>query len=161
MIAGRYNYDHAGVCGFEIKNRGFTGFAKGGEKGLWISAGGPADTRLVIAESAIDALSYAALHPDELARYASTGGSLNPSQPELIRGAIRKMPAGAQIIAATDADGSGRRLAELIRAMVDEAREAGRSDLTFAARPPAEEGADWNDMVRRQAPAEPPPFPVV
>jgi hypothetical protein len=27
--------DRDGVCGYEIKNRNFTGFAPGGEKGLW------------------------------------------------------------------------------------------------------------------------------
>src|SRR5438105_10106592 len=31
------HFDAAGLCGYEIKNRGFTGFASGGEKGLWFS----------------------------------------------------------------------------------------------------------------------------
>ena len=29
--------DAVGLCGYEIKNRGFTGFASGGEKDLWFS----------------------------------------------------------------------------------------------------------------------------
>ncbi len=80
--------DHDGVCGYEIKNRGFTGFSKGGEKGLWVSACRKTDTALVIAESAIDALSYAILHPNPAARYASIGGKMSPGQPALIRAAI-------------------------------------------------------------------------
>ena len=28
------------LCGYEIKNKGFTGFAAGGEKGLWVTRGG-------------------------------------------------------------------------------------------------------------------------
>jgi hypothetical protein len=28
--------DKDGPCGYEIKNKGFTGFARGGEKGLWL-----------------------------------------------------------------------------------------------------------------------------
>lgn len=67
-------FDRDGPCGYEIKNHGLTGFAPGGEKGLWMSQARGTDTALVIAEIAIDALSYAALHPDEHARYASLGG---------------------------------------------------------------------------------------
>jgi hypothetical protein len=47
------------VCGYEIKNRDFTGFARGGSKGLWLSHTEPDDTRMVSCESAIDALSHA------------------------------------------------------------------------------------------------------
>lgn len=31
------HFDAAGLCGYEIKNRGFAGFAAGGNKGLWFS----------------------------------------------------------------------------------------------------------------------------
>lgn len=86
--------DQDGPCGYEIKNRNFTGFAKGGEKGLWFSAASKPDATLVIAESGIDALSYAVLHPDDHARYASTGRAMNPNQPALIRAAIEKMEQG-------------------------------------------------------------------
>ncbi len=58
------HYDRDGLCGYEIKNRNFTGFAKGGDKGLWFSAARKGDTCLVIAESTIDAISYAVLHPE-------------------------------------------------------------------------------------------------
>src|SRR5947207_1758165 len=58
------HFDAAGLCGYEIKNCGFTGFAAGGQKGLWFSHTQPDDRRLVLAESAIDALSYAARCPD-------------------------------------------------------------------------------------------------
>jgi hypothetical protein len=59
-----------GPCGYEIKNQGFTGFARGGDKGLWLSAARAGDTAMVIAESGIDAFSYAALHA---ARIPQTG----------------------------------------------------------------------------------------
>jgi hypothetical protein len=50
----------------------------------------------------IDALSCAALHPgaDDDARYASTGGAMNPNQPALIRAAIEKIEQGARLIIA-------------------------------------------------------------
>src|ERR1017187_4809146 len=68
------HFDEQGLCGYELKNRNFTGFAKGGEKGLWFSHTKSDDDRLVFCESAINALSYAVLHPAEHSRYASIGG---------------------------------------------------------------------------------------
>ncbi len=32
------HFDQEGLCGYEIKNKGFTGFSSGGTKGLWLSA---------------------------------------------------------------------------------------------------------------------------
>ena len=78
-----------GLSGYELKNVGFTGFASGGSKALWLSHELPDDNRLVFCESAIDALSHAVLFPDNRARYASIGGKPNPQQPELIRAACR------------------------------------------------------------------------
>ncbi len=59
------HFDEEGLCGYEIKNKGFTGFRSGGTKGLWLSQERPDDNRLVFCESAIDALSYAVLYPDD------------------------------------------------------------------------------------------------
>lgn len=136
------HWNRSGLCGYEIKNRGFTGFASGGEKGLWVSRGGDPDARLVIAESAIDALSHAALFPEPSARYASTGGKMNPAQPELIRAAITSLPEAGEVIAATDNDEDGRKLAGQIEAI---AKEAGRG---FKRHDPPEEETDWNDHIR-------------
>jgi len=82
----------------------------------------------VIAESGIDALSYAVLHANENARYASTAGALNPNQPTLIVGAIAKMVKGASIRVATDNDEGGRQIAEQI---ADIAAESSRTDLSI------------------------------
>jgi len=141
--------DQDGLCGYEIKNRHFTGFSKGGEKGLWFSVAKVGDTALVIAESGIDALSYAALHLDENARYASTGGAMNPNQPALIRGAIEKIQPGSRIVIATDNDAGGWELAEQIVAV---AMETGRRDLQIVQHLPEGEGDDWNDCLKASAP---------
>jgi hypothetical protein len=137
--------DQDGPCGYEIKNRNFTGFARGGEKGLWFSAARKLDTTLVLAESGIDALSYAALHPDEHARYASTGGAMNPIQPVLIAAAIGKMAKRSRLVIATDNDEGGRKLADQIAAVV---RDTGRKDLAVIRDLPEREGQDWNDVLR-------------
>ena len=145
------HFDAAGLCGYEIKNRGFTGFAAGGQKGLWFSHAQPADRRLVLAESAIDALSYAALFPDtkDQTRYASLGGKASSRQIALVEATVAKLPAGAEIVAAFDADDAGRKLADVIRqAVATVARRVGSSDLAFKAQLPAKGGKDWNRVLQ-------------
>ena len=90
------HFDAQGLSGYELKNIGFTGFASGGTKALWLSHEFPDDHRLVLCESAIDALSQAVLFPDDRTRYASVGGKPNPQQPELIRAAAARMPIGGR-----------------------------------------------------------------
>ncbi len=141
------HFDHEGLCGYEIKNSGFTGFAKGGEKGLWVSLIEEADRRCVISESAIDALSYAALFQDEGTRYASFGGQMNPKQPGLIAAMLGRLPAGCDVIAATDSDADGQRFAENIGQLV---LDTGRADLRFIVHRPDGGAKDWNDVLRAQ-----------
>ena len=136
--------DAQGLSGYELKNDGFTGFSSGGSKGLWLSHELPGDNRLVVCESAIDALSYAVLFPDNYARYASIGGKPNAQQPELIRAAVARMPVDSEIVSAMDADAGGRDLAEIVKRAVE---LSGRHDLRFTVHEP--EGAkDWNDLLR-------------
>ena len=145
------HFDAVGLCGYEIKNRGFTGFAAGGQKGLWFSRTQPDDRRLVLAESAIDALSYATVFPDaeDRTRYASLGGKPSSRQAALVQAIIARLPARAEIVAAFDADDAGRKLVEMIRQLVARvASRTGRSDLIFETRLPADEGADWNQILQ-------------
>jgi hypothetical protein len=150
------HFDNAGLCGYEIKNRGFTGFAAGGEKGLWFSHTQPDDRRLILAESAIDALSHAVLFPDaeDQTRYASLGGKPNSKQPGLLQATFAMLPEGSEIVAAFDADEAGRMLAEDVRvAVASIANEKGRADLIFQIHLPAQEGQDWNQVLQRTAAA--------
>jgi len=145
--------DNGILCGYEIKNTGFTGFSPGGRKGIWLSNTRPSDERLVICESAVDALSHATLAYDQYARYASIAGKTTAAQHAVIRAAIMAMPANSVIVAATDADDSGRKLAELIQTIV---QESGRDDLTFRRDQP--EGAkDFNDVLRNKRRIRPTP----
>lgn len=142
------HFDQQGLCGFEIKNSGFTGFASGGAKGLWLSNEMLDDTRIVFGESAIDSLSCAVLFPDQKTRYASIGGQLNPVQPELIRAAISAMPSNSEIVAAMDADAEGNKLAQVVRQAVE---QSGRDDLRFVFHEPFG-FKDWNDALRAKNP---------
>jgi len=146
------HFDAEGLCGYEIKNIGFTGFSAGGVKGLWLSREESFDHVLVFCESAIDALSYAVLFPDQRARYASIGGQINPAQPQAIGAAAKRMPKYSKIIAAMDADAAGAKLADIVR---DAVLRTGREDLTFVFQQPFG-FKDWNDQIR----AKPkPPLP--
>ena len=138
------HFDRDGLCGFERKNIAFSGFSSGGTKGLALSHVHENDERIVFGESFVDILSYAILFPDEHARYASVGGKLNSTQPELIRVAIARMPSGSEIVAAFDADEAGRGLAEVVRRAVE---LSGRGDLRFRIHEPLG-FKDWNDQLR-------------
>jgi hypothetical protein len=142
------HFDQEGLCGYELKNAGFTGFASFGAKGLWLSREFADDDSLTIAESAIDALSYAVLFPNERARYASVAGQLNPQQPELIRAAAARMPHGSEIVAAMDADEEGRKLAAIVKNCVE---LTGRADLHFRHHEP-NGFKDFNDQLRATRP---------
>lgn len=136
------HYDREGLCGFEIKNQGFTGFAAGGTKGLWYSRARPTDDRLVLTESAIDALSFHVLQGDASTRYMSTGGSLNPQQPALIRGAMEKLPPGGVVLLAFDNDPGGEKLAEEVQAFAPSGRDVRRVL--------PDGGKDWNDILKKR-----------
>jgi hypothetical protein len=137
------HFDVAGLCGYEIKNRGFTGFAAGGKKGLWFSQTRPDDWRLVLTESAIDALSYATLFPDseDRTRYASLGGRPSSRQMGLVQAAVIKLPEGAEVVAAFDADEAGRWLTAAIGDVVGRVRRQARVRL------PPTEGEDWKAVL--------------
>ncbi|MBX3406675.1 MAG: DUF3991 and TOPRIM domain-containing protein [Phycisphaeraceae bacterium] len=144
------------VCGFEVKNRGFTGFASGGIKGLWATMPDPGDTCLSIAESALDAISYAAIRGIEGTRLVSTAGQMNSQQPALLRLAMEALPPGGRVISAMDHDAGGDALAEKVHAVFT---ELGRADLTFVVDLPPTPGADWNDELRRRTGSGPTPCP--
>jgi hypothetical protein len=150
------HYDELGLCGYEIKNAGYTGFSKGGEKGLWLSRSEDDDYRLVICESAIDALSHAALFPSGVTRYVSLGGQMNKKQPALLTAMVSKLPSGAEVIAATDNDDDGLRYADTLVQLLD---DCARNDLRFTAHRPGAD-KDWNQVLQKRQSYSPPYCPT-
>ena len=136
------HHDRKGVCGFEMRNHKFRGFAKGGSKGLWHSACWEQDTQLLICEATLDALSYAQLHPEELmhTRYFSTGGKVTPEQQQLVVAALKRMEGKGSIIIAQDNDEAGEGFAALIEELAPE-------NVPITRALPLE-GKDWNDSLR-------------
>jgi Toprim-like/Protein of unknown function (DUF3991) len=130
-----------GVCGFEKKNRGFTGFASGGTKTIWVSNARRGDKSLVFVEAVIDAFSHHQLHRDEHACFASTGGSFGEPQARFIARAIAKLGTAATIVIATDNDAAGERLATQIAELAAGA---------IVVRDPSPIGKDWNDCLQER-----------
>lgn len=133
--------DEDGLSGFEMKNQGFTGFSARGTKTAWRSNGLPEDRRLVLVESAINALSYHQLKPDPATRYLSTGGAFSKRQPELLRRAIRAMPPGSTIVLAFDHDAAGDEYSQELQTLVPEA--------TYVRSAPQTK-KDWNDVLQER-----------
>lgn len=143
--------DLDGISGYEVKNRQFTGFSPGGTKGIWHSAVRSSDRALVIAESAIDALSYHQLHPRADARYLSIGGTPTSAQLALLERAVGKMPAGSTIIAAVDADRGGDLLYnKLERAAAQSHVRFVRDSPTLSCAEDLKSIKDWNDVLQQR-----------
>jgi len=132
------------LCGFEIKNNGFTGFSPGGEKGLWCSRPRSTDTIMVVCESAIDALSIAAIYDTTDKRFFSTAGTCSPRQVQSLLSASSQMNAGTTIWLAFDNDDGGRHMASELRSNLLNEKVV----LKIIDKLPVLPGQDWNDVLQ-------------
>jgi Toprim-like/Protein of unknown function (DUF3991)/Relaxase/Mobilisation nuclease domain len=141
------HFDRQGLCGYELKNQGFTGFAKGGEKGLWYSSNLSSAQKIVIVESAIDALSHAQLDGQKGrdSAYVSVGGALSDKQRSLLAGLLEKANERGAIVVvlAMDKDAAGQALAEKIRQLAPEGLKIERQEPVY--------GKDWNEQLVHEA----------
>ncbi|WP_437186710.1 DUF3991 domain-containing protein [Planctomicrobium sp. SH668] len=142
------HYNQAGLCGFETKNIGWTGFSPGGIKGLACSRPRSDDREMVICETFIDLLSYATLRGIDGKRLFSTAGQISPLQAECLRSAVLNMPAGSRVVLALDHDDGGKTLAEQIR---DALAQTGCDIIEDL---PLQPGDDWNDVLRQSVPPQ-------
>jgi len=135
------HFNQSGLCGFELKNRGFTGFSPGGVKGLACSRPEEGDRDMVICETTIDMLSLAALEGTEGRRFFSTAGQISPLQAECLRSAVAQMPENGTIILAFDCDDGGQELSRRVSESI--------SGITqqIVAHSPNKVGLDWNDVL--------------
>ena len=137
------HYDINGITGFTIKNENYTGFSKGGTKALWKSKQKESDRRLVIVESALDAMSYHQLLSDKNphTRYISTGGTTSKYQLDLIKTAMAEMTRlGGEIVIATDNDEAGNKLARTL------SKDA--PSQSKISRDVPKQGKDWNELLQ-------------
>jgi len=137
------------LTGIEMRGPTWRGFSAGGGKTLFrLPRGSGRLSRVAVCEAAIDALSLAAIEGgrrDTL--YAATAGGMGPTTLATLRQVLHGLsadPAG-MLIAATDADTAGRRLAGRLQGL---AAEAG---VRFETILPPDGLNDWNDVLRALA----------
>ena len=125
------------ISGWEMRGPSYKGFAKGGSKSLFWLGRPPVADRLVVTESAIDAMSLASIEGwRDGTIYASTGGGFGSETEDALRGFLPKQ---AQLVAATDQGTGGEILALRLQ---DLARSCGTD---FARLVP--EAKDWNAQL--------------
>ena len=101
------HFDSGQVCCYELKNSNFTGFAPHGKRGLWCSVYHHTNNRIIITESAIDALSFHALHGHQNDFYLSLGGQLGKKQIPLIQRVADQLTSDGLVAVAVDRDSQG------------------------------------------------------
>lgn len=138
------HYDRLGVCGYEIKNQRFTGFSPGGSKGLWYTKDISKAQKIVITESAIDAMSHAQLRKTDMnTGYVSIGGAMSEKQDEMLKSLIQKACSrGAEIVLGLDNDAAGDKLSRRIRGLVADSGVELRREVPIAK--------DWNDQLKKE-----------
>lgn len=139
--------DSKGTLGWETKNKGFTGFSKGGTRAFSLSRldSGPIK-KIVITEAFIDAMSYAQLKHDEGTAYLSTSGTqFSPLQREMLGNMLNKLNVPLHL--AMDNDEAGDRMASEMASIAPPGSQIVR-DIPYA-------GKDWNEaleaFLRRQS----------
>ncbi|GJL84214.1 MAG: hypothetical protein DHS20C12_28390 [Pseudohongiella sp.] len=133
--------DETGICGFELKNDRFTGYSRGGKRGLWTTRNVIEQQQLVICESAIDALSYMQLTGCQAVGLASMAGAWGQRTGRLLKALLSKS-AIAEVVLAFDNDDAGEWYATHAQATL---RESGRRVRRLL---PADGHKDWNDCLR-------------
>jgi len=138
------HHDSEGLCGLELKNTEKGVLVKGSVKGLWTSNIYQADQTLVIAEVAIDALSYAAIFMKPDTAYTAVSGAMGPQQYPVLLNTVRKMKNLQTIILATDNDKGGDSIAEKLEAYLKEQGFTGE----IIRHSPETRGDDWNEVLK-------------
>ena len=139
------HYDAEGLCGLELKNTGKGVLVKGSVKGLWTSnLVAKTDQTLVIAEVAIDALSYAAIFMKPDTAYAAVSGGMGPHQYPVVMQLVRKMTNLQTIILVTDNDKGGDSIAEKLEGYLKEQNFTGE----ILRHSPETRGDDWNEVLK-------------
>lgn len=132
--------DGSGVVGWESKNKGFSGFAAGGQRALsFARLDRDPLQKIVITESAIDAMSFAQMNHEPGTGYASTSGTqFSPEQRAQLT-KILAMP-GVSVVLAMDRDAAGDAMAHQVRQMAPPGASITREVPST--------GKDWNDALR-------------
>lgn len=136
-----------GLVGTERRNRppvgsdrSFKAYSTGAAPGIWLSNAKPTDTRLIVVESPIDAMSHWQLLPPEqkaTTRYAAIRNGFNDEDLVTV---IANLPAGAIVSSACDRDPAGDNYTAKIKSITERNERIYDED-----RPPK---GDWNEVLQ-------------
>jgi hypothetical protein len=130
------------ITGWEMRGPRYRGFVPGGSKGLFAFAIGPEPGRLAVCESAIDALSLAAIEGcNRATAYLSTGGGWGGAGGDEL---VRLLTPSTALVAATDNGIGGDLLAGRL------AKLAAIASVSFDRLRPA--AKDWNQQLCEMCP---------
>ena len=117
---------------------------KGSVKGLWTSNILPTDKTLVLAEVAIDAISYHAIFAKPNTAYAAVSGGMGPHQYPVIMQTLRKLASPESILLCTDNDEGGDGIADKLEAYLKDQGFTGE----IIRHSPETRGDDWNEVLK-------------
>lgn len=106
---------------------------------LWTSRYKPTDTKLIIAERPIDALSYGQTRREEHACYLAVGGELTPTRKKQLAHLLADLPPGMSVVLAFGRDRAGRQLANELQSL---------APLIRMDRAAPDLGSRWNDQLQ-------------
>jgi hypothetical protein len=127
------------IVGAEVRNHSFKGHMCGSERArsLWISNCAPESQRIIVCESALDALSHFEMNGDERDIYISFGGHFTEGQLECLKGIYKHLSTEQLIRLAigTDNDEKGHQYASMLLREFPDAERI------------LPQGKDFNDMM--------------
>ncbi len=135
------HYNSSGVCGWEIRNNNFKSFATDGEVTVWFSKNIHQSNRLVVTESAIDALSYFQIFGSDgdKTAFISVAGTLTKKHIEIFKKMKEKNDNLMFLTSATDNDKSGNLYAEML--------ERELTGIFVVERVSPQGKKDWNELL--------------
>lgn len=139
------HYDEKGICGYEVKNEGFTNFSENGFKSLWISNKHEGCKKIVFVENPIEALSYYQIFPDDdYYFFVSPCGNWSPIVSDLIQQLMKKNNTCC-FVSAFNNDKGGERQHNLLNKLLNQALNKELERVV-----PITEGNDWNNCLMSQ-----------
>lgn len=137
------------LLGADRRGPDYRGFTTGGDKALFqFRMDATPVERLVVAESPIDAMSFAALDRRRAGTlYTATSGGMGDGTVEALNGLLARVSSrtNGRLVTATDADEAGHRYDNQIRAL------AGLHDVMAGRVLPFAGLKDWNEVLQRGA----------